>query len=391
MRNCWIIMLAGALLALSATVRAAAPQPFVVVRIAGLDKTETNQVMAAADFQALQADIRAEAPLFTRALQAAADEWKKDEELRKKPFPATAFACRQAAVVGPPYDTEQKAGAALKVLLPRVTRMDSSKRKSKTADAKDERMAEALEMLTDHLVALKGGPGQPSADAVAKIELKPGQTLSRKTEGPLQTGYHIGVPDTYDPAKPPPLLLLFSPGGDGRGLMNQVRASANRVGWMVIGCDRLKNGMSDEDAAPITKELFADFHKFIPYDTDRLYFGGFSGGAARAYHLTWKHKDRCAGILAFGGWLGLGEDLEKPFQKKMTVAMVNGDTDKGALSYEDRDKGILSHRRSNVKIFHFPGGHGVAPRETIDKAVQWMDEQAAPKESAARTPSPGKR
>lgn len=360
----------------------AAPPQFAVVRVVHFDKSETNQVMSGADYQTLQADVRKEATLFTRAAQLAADDWKKDEVLRARPFPASLLAARQASVVGSVYDSEQKAAAALDAMLTAKARMEGSRKKPKGTAEKDERLESALELLTDHLAELKGVPVQAQSTA-NKIELKPGQTLSRKTEGPQQTSYHIAVPDTFKPEKPPPLLLMFSPGGDGRGMMNQVRASANKVGWMVIGCDRLKNGMNGDEEIAIQTEFLADVRKFIPYDPARLYYGGFSGGAMRGYHMTHEHKDRCAGILAFGGWLGMDDKITQPFQKKMAVAMVNGEGDKGALAYEDRDRGVLRHRNCDVKIFHFPGGHGVAPVEVIDEAIAWMDSQAAGKSTGA--------
>ena len=360
------------------------PEPaprYAVVRIADLDKSVTNVVMTAAELETLKAEIQTEAPLFGRALQAASDEWKKDETLRKKMFPSTALGARQATTVGSLYDSEEKAAAALKTLQGTKTMMASTRPPSKTQTEKDQLVAQAQDLVVEKLDALKAGskPGGIEAASTNKIALKPGQTLDRKTAGKLQTPYHIAVPDNYNPEKPPPLLVVFSPGGDGRGMMNQVRGSANKVGWMVIGCDTLKNGMESEESIPIEKEFLQDLHTFVPYDPTRLYYGGFSGGASRAYDMTYLFRDKCAGILAFGGWLGGREAQGKPFQKNMAVAMLNGEGDQGARGWEDSDKEVLKHRHCQVKTFHFPGGHGVAPRELIDEAIAWMDEQAGVK------------
>jgi predicted esterase len=159
-------------------------------------------------------------------------------------------------------------------------------------------------------------------------------------------------------------------------MMNRVRASANKVGWMVIGCDGLRNGMGIKDELPIERDLIRDLHTFIPYDQTRLYYGGFSGGACRAYRLTWRFKDRCAGILAFGGWLGGSKAQKSAFQQHMAVAMVNGDSDKGPLKWEESDMNVLKDGQCEVRTFHFAGGHVVAPQRVIDEAVAWLDAQA---------------
>jgi poly(3-hydroxybutyrate) depolymerase len=209
-----------------------------------------------------------------------------------------------------------------------------------------------------------------------KILLTAGQVLTRATTGAAKTSYHIAVPDRYDAQKPPPLLVVFSPGGDGKGMMSAVRAAANKVGWMVLGCDGLRNNMKEEDELRIEEELIRDIQKFVPYEPTRLYYGGMSGGAQRAYQMTHLFRNRCAGILAFGGWIGGPEEQKKPFQHNMAVAMVNGDGDKGAASWEGSDMAALKRRGCKVKVFHFPGGHVIAPPDTIEAAVAWLDQQA---------------
>lgn len=221
------------------------------------------------------------------------------------------------------------------------------------------------------------------------VSLRAGQVLMRTLAGATGTAYHVAVPDSFNPARPPPLLVVFSPGGDGRGMMERVRSSANKVGWLVIGCDALKNDMPDDEGLAIEKELIQELRAFIPYDPARLYYGGFSGGGSRAYHMTHHFSEPCAGILALGAWLGGSANQKSPFQRDMAVAMVNGDNDRGATAWEASDKNVLEGQRGcRVKVFHFPGGHAVPPRGVIDQAIAWLDEQASARRprSTARGP-----
>jgi pimeloyl-ACP methyl ester carboxylesterase len=364
-------------------------ESYTLVRLTHNDKSETNVVMSVGDLQRLKDELKAEAALFPRALASVAEDWKEDKFLKGVKFPSFELAPRKAEAVGTRYDSQEKAEAA-RVMMSSSRAWKSLKRPgNRPGDEKGTAVADAVELLTDHFCDLKESLSFDAADSKDKIALAAGQLLQRSTEGPTRTVYHIAVPDRYDPARPPPLLVVFSPGGDGLGMLNQVRASANRVGWIVIGCDSLKNGMKDEESSPIEKDLMDDIRKLIPYDRTRLYYGGFSGGALRGYCLTVDYKDRCAGILAFGGWLGGPEGAKRPFQKRMTVAIVNGDKDEGALAFEQSDKAALEKRRCEVKVFRFPGGHTVPPPDVIDEAVNWLEQQALERKArAARKAGP---
>jgi len=352
-------------------------QSYVVVKLVNYDKSSTNVVMSLEKLQALKKTIADESPLFAKALASAAVEWRKDENFGRQMFPSAVLGMRQITAGSQTYPSEQKAQDALNALQASASRIKSKRQPSKFEIEKAERITQAVELLVEQLENLKN-PDQPGDSTVStnKLILTAGEVLDRTTEGETHIGYHVAVPGSYDVAKLPPLLVVFSPGGDGKGMMNHVKASANEVGWMVIGCDKLKNNMTEAEQTPMEKDLMNDIRKFIPYDVNRLYYGGMSGGAWRAYRMTCRFKDKCAGVLAFGGWLGGAEDQKKPYQRKMSIAMLNGNDDKGASCWEEQDKAALERRKCKVKIFKFPGGHVMAPKEVIDKAVAWMEEQA---------------
>jgi len=159
----------------------------------------------------------------------------------------------------------------------------------------------------------------------------------------------------------------------GQGMMNAVKASADKVGWMVVGCDMVKNGMEDDEGDRITRDLFNDVHKYLAYNPKRLYYGGFSGGAMRSYRLSYLMKDKCSGILAFGGWLGGKEFHKKPYQRNMRIAMVNGASDSSAKGWEADDTRALKSKQCTVKVFRFEGGHQLPAVETVDKAINWLN------------------
>ncbi len=359
------------------------PSGFAVVKVTNHDQSEMHLVMTTRELRSLKAEIETEWLLFDRALSAAAGTWKEDQALCRYPFPSARLVARQATAVGPTYDSQEKASAALNTLLRGNDRTELRLQPSEPEREGDTLLSLAVDLLAGQLDDMKvAWESAGSTATAAKIPLVPGEVLGRTTLGASRTTYHIAVPEDFSTLKPPPLLVVFSPGGDGRDMVNRMRASANKVGWMVIGCDRLRNGMDIREVLPIERALMRDLRAFIPYDRTRLYYGGFSGGACRAYRMTWRFRDRCAGILACGGWLGGSKAQKSPFQQGMAVAMVNGDSDTGVRKWEEPDTDVLMRLQCRVRVFHFPGGHAVAPRQVLDEAIAWLDTQGSQNRTA---------
>ena len=356
-----VMMLMACLLGLN--VSAGETNQYFAVRVTGYNRVDAYQVMTPEQLATAQAEMKSEAAVFSKALMMASQEWRKDETLRMRMFPASYLSARKAAICGTAFADKAQAEEA-------VERLISAKKQGNAINK--EIVDQAVTLLTAALSEVIPG-GLPSS---TRLTLQAGTVIDRTADGKSKVTYHVSVPANYNSSNPPPLLVVFSPGGDGRGMMNAVKASADKVGWMVVGCDVLKNDMSDKDGDRISKDLLDDIHKCLSYNRKRFYYGGFSGGAMRSYRLSYMMKDRCCGILAFGGWLG-GKELQKePYQRNMSVAMVNGSSDKAAMSWELQDSKVLRGKQCRVKVFHFDGGHQVPGLDTIDKAIRWLDTSA---------------
>ena len=55
--------------------------------------------------------------------------------------------------------------------------------------------------------------------------------------------------------------------------------------------------------------------------------------------------------------------------------MINGDGDKAANSWIERDTDILKKFRCKTKTFAFPGGHVVAPPKVLLEAMKWIQSE----------------
>jgi predicted esterase len=213
---------------------------------------------------------------------------------------------------------------------------------------------------------------------------RPGQISRHVTSNSTQASYHVYMPTSFDPDKPPALVYAFSPGGNGHAQLNAMKPSAEKHGWIVVGCDKLKNGMGKGDlrkeAIKIEDAIIADVQASVPHDTTHVYLSGMSGGAMRSYRLAARRRDvKFAGILAFGGWMGGAEHQQQGYPKGMAVAMINGDTDKNANFWVEGDSKVLKKYKWKVQYFSFPGGHTMAPPDVINKAIEWILTQPLPK------------
>jgi hypothetical protein len=210
------------------------------------------------------------------------------------------------------------------------------------------------------------------AEERKKAAERAGKTIKEVTDA--GHSFHVYYPTPYRPEKKPPLLILFSPSGGGEGILKNFRQGADALGWVLVGCDHLKNGMSDEEGKRIFEDQLAAIQERVMHDSDLLYMGGMSGGGLRAYQNSALFDRPWKGIISCGGWLGGQENYKMEYRKDMAVAIVNGNQDKNANHWAPSDSGVLQGRGCEVKLFSFPGGHVVGPPEVIEEAMRWVEE-----------------
>ncbi|MCX6855798.1 MAG: hypothetical protein NTV80_12935 [Verrucomicrobia bacterium] len=203
-----------------------------------------------------------------------------------------------------------------------------------------------------------------------------GKVVSLKSEGEESVGFHVYYPTTFDPASPPAMIIMFSPGGNGKGILGTVKAACESLGWIGVGCDNFKNGVSESTLDPKWHEVLPAIEKTVLHNPDLIYLGGMSGGALRSYDYSETTMRPWKGVLAMGGWLAGKTELGCPPQ--MAIACVNGDKDKGAIEYGKRELPILQKAQATVKSFEFSGGHVVGTPDIILEAMQWLQKTTVP-------------
>jgi predicted esterase len=222
-----------------------------------------------------------------------------------------------------------------------------------------------------------------------EILTRVGGTVTReKTSGEFAIDYYVYHPSTekIPVGTKPPMMLLFHPGGNGgRAIYRYVEAAAAN-GFTLVSFDYFRNTRDKEsdlgdEMQKCFSVIFPQIEANVTHDPVRIFMGGTSGGAMRAYTNTMLVERPWAGIFAGGGWLGPSSTYRRPYPS-LVVAMVNGDKDHGANSYIKRDTLMLQSTGGIVSVHAFEGGHQMPPPSVMTKAFRWLLETKLPAEAA---------
>lgn len=212
-------------------------------------------------------------------------------------------------------------------------------------------------------------------EMLAEAAALAGQSRRFETSTEETRSFHVYFPSTYSPDSPAPMLILFSPGGNGASMMNALREAGEETGWIIVGCDGPRNGQPINIGSAMVADMLPEILKVAAFHhPGRLYTGGFSGGAIRAFMTVAEHDLPWCGVLSLGGWMGR-EPGSIGIPRNLDVAWVNGDGDSNATHYVERDSRIIRGASGRSRFFEFPGGHVIAPAETLTEVLRWFDEQ----------------
>jgi len=109
--------------------------------------------------------------------------------------------------------------------------------------------------------------------------------------------YCVYIPTSYDVSKVYPTIYAFDPHGSGRLPVNLIKSIADSLGYIVIGSNNSKNGVSAEDINRIVSILFEDSQIKLAINPSRIYLTGFSGGARVACMIA-QSKPGIKGVIA---------------------------------------------------------------------------------------------
>ena len=210
----------------------------------------------------------------------------------------------------------------------------------------------------------------------AKLQTLGGRVEHLVTTGTYPTDLFVYYPSRQKPAGAPlPGLILFHPGGKAGRYLKRHMEAAEATGFVLISCGSFRNEKSDAEEQAFQarfREIFPQILQRVKIDPARLFLGGTSGGAQRAFQYSAMIKHPWAGIYSNGGWLGGEEYYNAPYPSGMRIAMVNGNQDKPANQYVKPDSAVLIKAGDQVGVIIFEGGHQEPPVHSQIQAFNWL-------------------
>jgi len=191
----------------------------------------------------------------------------------------------------------------------------------------------------------------------------------------IQFGMHHGV--LFEPAgtprtRPCPLIVLFDPAGDARGIVARYAPAARAHGWLAASCSDVRNGTPDEDDDRAMNELLSYVGARRRVDQRRVFSGGHSGGACGAYRFAIVSSASVAGAIVecghMGPWREVG-DRAIASSRFYLFTRLN-DFNRPATRALQQAMAAKGCRVTEVEA---PGGHAPMTSDQVDAALRWME------------------
>ncbi|MDN5279308.1 MAG: hypothetical protein PWR01_3273 [Clostridiales bacterium] len=188
--------------------------------------------------------------------------------------------------------------------------------------------------------------------------------------------YFIYAPEGLNPDQVYPLIVAFSPGANGRGLIKTWQKHAEEHKCVLFASKIIKNGMDIPLYLKRIKKLINErIAAQYPIAPECIITVGTSGGGMAAHLFSFFHPDVVAGVITSVGYIHENSLKHKEtYPQSKICAFLTSPTD---FNYKlmKEDVKFLKNLNWNTLWLEFEGGHRTAPEEIRDQALGWMISQ----------------
>lgn len=183
--------------------------------------------------------------------------------------------------------------------------------------------------------------------------------------------YAIYLPEGYQEENAYPTLILFEPGARGAFPLPNFQKAADAFGWIVACSYNSQNG-SWESTLVAWKAMKPDLVKKFSVDPERIYTGGFSGGARAACGIAHKNPG-VQGVIACGAGIPT-EEAYVPGDRPFPIATVVGMQDMNLLELYQLQNWFAQRNMPN-NLITFEGTHQWPDAQSLHLAFAWLEVQ----------------
>jgi len=202
-----------------------------------------------------------------------------------------------------------------------------------------------------------------------KGEFKRGEIIEKvvSTKDSIQS-YAVYLPSNYIEDKSFPIIYCFDPHADGKLAVSKFKEAAEKYGYILIGSNNSKNGLSTLTYTLNT--LFDDVKNRISFDEARQYTAGFSGGGRVAIDVSQNYLN-IKGVASNSAGVS---DKNIP-DKKFDFICFFGNEDFNMYEIKSTES-VLNSINYDYEIIVFDGKHEWANDTILDDAIIWFEIKA---------------
>lgn len=229
----------------------------------------------------------------------------------------------------------------------------------------------------------KKDKGQQFTDSISLKENFPkGQVIEQVIcKNDSSQSYALYLPANYSTDKSYPVIYSFDPHAVGKLPVTLYKELAEQYGYILVGSNNSKNGITWEDSQNIANKLFADVVNRLSVNTQRIYVLGFSGGARVANALAIANGSISAVICC-----GASAPMAKTNAPRNNYSFLGivGNEDFNYVEMRKYDMIELAGQNIKHLLITFDGKHEWPAVDIMDEAFWWLALNDMRKNSAAK-------
>ncbi len=197
--------------------------------------------------------------------------------------------------------------------------------------------------------------------------------------------YELYVPESYTPDKSWPAVIFISAGDAPAGLPAW-QDTCRKQGIVFASPHGAGNNCPLPRRVRIVLDVLDDLRQKYHLDPDRIYIGGFSGGARVACAIAFALPEYFGGVIPVcaGGELRSESWLRQRVVDRLSVAQVTGETDFNRGEVERFRQTQLSGVGVRCKTWVVSGmGHAIPRSTTLAEVFAWLDERVVDRRKLA--------
>lgn len=183
--------------------------------------------------------------------------------------------------------------------------------------------------------------------------------------------YALVLPKNYDTGKKFPVIFFFDAQARGWLPVKRYQPLADSFGFILAASNNSKNGLTAQERNRIVYNFMEDVEQRFSIDPQRIYTGGFSGGARIAAGIGLSNPNIAGTIGCAAGF----PQLNNIANSRLAYVGIVGNTDFNYLEMK-RLSDELETARWHHCLLVFNGHHQWPPLPTMEKAFYFLQTDA---------------